>query len=148
MADTIEILKEIRRDFAEITGILLYLQNLRQFSVSQKKAIDETLQGFSFIVVQYIGEIRKSFGDPLWYRLEDIDKPEMNKEKNESRYGIQTVSIIEQIKIKARELNKKLLTLPGENNCSDDQSKQISRLIEGLGTWRNENLTLLKKEFE
>jgi len=148
MATTIEILKEIRRDFAEITGILLYLQNLRRFSESQTKAIDKALQGFSFIVVRYIGEIRKSFGEPLWYRLEDIDKPKMDKEKNESRYGIHTVSIIEQIKIKARDLNRKLLLLPGENNCSDDQSKQISRLIEGLGTWRNENLTLLIKVFE
>jgi len=145
---SIDIIKELRKDFAEILGILLYLQDLRQFSESQTKAIDKALQGFSFIVVRYIGEIRKSFGEPLWYRLEDIDKPKMDKEKNESRYGIHTVSIIELINTKSRDLNRKLLLLPGENNCSDDQSKQISRLIEGLGTWRNENLTLLIKVFE
>lgn len=145
---SIDIIKELRKDFAEILGILLYLQDLRQFSESQTEAIDKALQGFSFIVVRYIGEIRKSFGEPLWYRLEDIDKPKMDKEKNESRYGIHTVSIIELINTKSRDLNRKLLLLPGENNCSDDQSKQISRLIEGLGTWRNENLTLLIKVFE
>lgn len=148
MATTIEILKEIRRDFAEITGILLYLQNLRRFSESQTKAIDKALQGFSFIVVRYIGEIRKSFGEPLWYRLEDIDKPKMDKEKNESRYGIHTVSIIEQINTMAKELNKKLLTLPGENHCTDEQSEKIGLLFDGLENWRNENLTLLIKVFE
>ena len=144
---SIDIIKELRKDFAEILGILLYLQDLRQFSESQTEAIDKAVQGFSFIVVQYIGEIRKSYGEPLWYRLEDIDKPKMDKEKNESRYGIHTVSIIEQIKIKARDLNKKLLTLPGENNCSDEQSKLIGRLFDGLENWRNEHLMNLVSAF-
>jgi len=148
MATTIDILQEIRRDFAEITGILLYLQNLRQFSDSQKEAIDEALQGFSFIVVQYIGQIRKSFGEPLWYRLEEIDKPKMDKEKNESAYGIHTTSIIERINNRAMELNKKLLTLPGDNSCTDEQSKNIGLLFEGLQTWRNDDLAILKTAFE
>ena len=153
MRTTLEILQEIRRDFAEITGILLYLQNLRRFSDSQTKAIDEALQGFSFVQVQYIGEIRKSFGDPFWYRLEDIDKPEMDKEKNQTSYGIHSKTIIETIKEKARELNKKLLLLPGDNGCSDDQSekddqsKQIGRLFEGLKIWRMEHLKQLELSF-
>jgi len=148
MATTIDILQEIRRDFAEITGILLYLQNLRQFSESQTEAIDEALQGFSFIVVQYIGQIRKSFGERLWYRLEDIDKPKMDKERNESNYGIHTASIIELIKTKAKDLNKKLLTLPGDNSCTDEQSKNIGLLFDGLQTWRNEHLTNLISVFQ
>jgi len=167
MATSIEILQEIRRDFAGITGILLYLQNLRpplplyllsqkaqgqngggrHFSESQTKAIDQALEVFSFVQVQYIGELRKSFGERLWYRLEDIDKPEMDKEKNQVSYGIDTKAIIETLKESARELNKKLLLLPGENGCSDEQSDRISRLIEGLTTWRIENLKQLEISF-
>jgi len=147
MQKTMEIINEIRKDFAVIKGILLYLQNLRRFSDDQTKAIDDSLQGFSFIQNQYIGQLRKSFGDRLWYRLEDIDKPEMDKEKNESSYGIHTKAIIETIKEKARELNKKLLLLPGENGCSDDQSKQIGRLFEGMKIWRIEHLKQLEISF-
>ena len=142
-----EIINEIRKDFAVIKGILLYLQNLRRFSDDQTKAIDDSLQGFSFIQNQYIGQLRKSFGDRLWYRLEDIDKPEMDKEKNESNYGIHSKAIIETLKDKARELNKKLLLLPGENGCSDDQSKQIGRLFEGMKIWRIEHLKQLEISF-
>jgi len=91
--------------------------------------------------------LRKSFGDRLWYRLEDIDKPEMDKEKNESNYGIHSKAIIETLKDKARELNKKLLLLPGENGCSDDQSKQIGRLFEGMKIWRIEHLKQLEISF-
>jgi hypothetical protein len=147
MATSIEILQEIRRDFAEITGILLYLQNLRQFSESQTKAIDNALEGFSFVQVQYIGEIRKSFGERLWYKLEDVDKPEMDEEKNRTNYGIHSKSIIDRIKESARELNKKLLLLPGDKGCSDDQSKQIEKLFEGLKTWRIEHLKQLEISF-
>jgi len=147
MQKTMEIINEIRKDFAVIKGILLYLQNLRRFSDDQTKAIDDSLQGFSFIQNQYIGQLRKSFGDRLWYRLEDIDKPEMDKEKNESNYGIHSKAIIETLKDKARELNKKLLLLPGENGCSDDQSKQIGRLFEGMKIWRIEHLKQLEISF-
>ena len=147
MATTLDILREIRRDFAVITGILLYLQNLRQFSDDQANAIEKALQGFSFVNVQYIGELRKSFGDRLWYKLEEIDKPVMDKEKNELSYGIHSKAIIETIKEKARELNKKLLLLPGENGCSDDQSKQIGQLFEGMKIWRMEHLKQLEKSF-
>ena len=147
MQKTMEIINEIRKDFAVIKGILLYLQNLRRFSDDQTKAIDDSLQGFSFIQNQYIGQLRKSFGDRLWYRLEDIDKPEMDKEKNESNYGIHSKAIIETLKDKARELNKKFLLLPGENGCSDDQSKQIGRLFEGMKIWRIEHLKQLEISF-
>jgi len=144
---SIDIIKELRKDFAEILGILLYLQDLRQFSESQTEAIDKAVQGFSFIVVQYIGEIRKSYGEPLWYKLEEIDEPCMDKGKNVSNYGIHKAAIIARINEKARDLNKKLLTLPGENSCDDEQSKLIGRLFDGLENWRNEHLMNLVSAF-
>ena len=130
----IEIVNQLREDFAAIKGLLIHLQDLRDFGTEQRLTIESALSTFCFLQSWYLCQLRLQFGEqqPDCFRLEKIDKPPAG-----IRYSISIHTLFAELSEKAQELQRKILNLPGENGCSDDQSKTIDELQEGLRWWRN-----------
>ena len=142
MRTTREIIKELRSDLAALKSRLIALSENKLLSESQSEAVDQAMLGLSFIVCQYICMIRKAYGEHFWYRLEKVDKPPEPKEVSVSPRS-QLTEIIENV----REINVKMITLPGRDGCNDEQSKAIGQLFSGYADWRIDNLNQLVISF-
>lgn len=137
-----DIIDELRTDFTAIKGLLNHLSKLRSFSIEQELSIHAAWSSFGFLQSWCLCNIRKVFGDVNWSKLQDIDKP---PEKIKSSINIK--SILDNIQNQAKNLQVKILQLPGENGLTTDQAKEIDNLQEGLRWWRNVELPRLVSSF-
>jgi hypothetical protein len=142
MTNSLGIINELRVDIASLKGKIIALSGNRLLSDKQKEAIEQVQQGLSFVVCQYICLVRKAYGEKDCWKLEDIDKPAELK-----NVSISPNVLLLEITGNAQDLNRKMLNLPGQNGCNDEQSKAIVNLIRGYSDWRIEHLNQLTKSF-
>ena len=142
MRNTLEIINELRGDLAALKSRLIALSENRLLSESQSEAVEQAVSGLSFVVCQYMCLVRKAYGEKDCWRLEEIDKPPEQKEVSVSPRILLT-EIIES----AREINVKMITLPGQDGCNDKQSKAIEQLVSGYADWRIGDLNQLAISF-
>lgn len=142
MQITLKIINELRLQTAALKGRLIALSGNMLLSEPQNKAAETAIDGLNFIVCQYICLIRKAYGEKNCWKLEEIDKPIGPKEVSVSP-RVQLKEIIES----ARDINIKMITLPGQDGCNDEQSQAIEKLVSGFAEWRMEHLKQLEISF-
>lgn len=143
MKTTLQIIEELRVDCAALMGLIIAMQKMRPFNKDQSKAIESTRQGLKFIQVEHFARLRLACGDEKGRKLEEIDRPIIPQ-----NVSVNPATVLAEICDRAKELQLKLLEIPGDNGCDDTQSNIIKKLIEGFSDWRGHELGELKNAFE
>jgi hypothetical protein len=134
-----EIILDIRRHAAYIKSLILYLQNLHNWSQDQKDSIENLRLGFNLVSARYIAALRQAYGEPHYLEMEKVDW--LIKDNS---WGFVTKQIIELILEKVAEMQRTILLLPVENETRatnhESRVKSIDDLTQGLADWRNSDL--------